>query len=111
MINCSKWDIILVSFPFTDLTTSKRRPALVVSPDDYNRGPDIIIAFITSQLNTKSRIGDHRIGAWQESGLPKPSMLRMKIATVDQRIVIKKMGCLISTEREAVHDVFMDFFG
>ncbi len=51
MTPCSCWDIVLVPFPFTDLTTSKKRPALVVSPDSYNSGPDVIIAFITSQLD------------------------------------------------------------
>jgi len=36
MTPCRKWDIIIVPFPFTDLTTVKKRPALVVSPDNYN---------------------------------------------------------------------------
>ncbi len=110
MISCSRWDIILVPFPFTDLTTSKKRPALVISPDNYNRGQDLIIAFITSQLNTKPRPGDYLIGAWRESGLPKPSMLRMKIATIDRNIVIKKLGVLVADEYNAVRDAIIDFF-
>ena len=44
-------DIVLVSFPFTDLSSSKRRPALVVSPDTFNeRMQDLVLAAITSQL-------------------------------------------------------------
>jgi mRNA interferase MazF len=43
-------DIILVFFPFTDLTSSKRRPALVISPDFFNAlNQDVILATITSQ--------------------------------------------------------------
>ncbi len=43
-------DIVLVSFPFTDLSSSKRRPALVVSPDSFNQTlQDIVLAAITSQ--------------------------------------------------------------
>jgi mRNA interferase MazF len=43
-------DIVLVSFPFTDLTSSKRRPALVVSPDSFNQAmQDVVLAAITSQ--------------------------------------------------------------
>ena len=43
-------DIVLVPFPFTDLTSSKRRPALVVSPDSFNQAmQDVVLAAITSQ--------------------------------------------------------------
>ena len=43
-------DIVLVSFPFTDLSSSKRRPALVVSPDPFNeQGQDVVLIAITSQ--------------------------------------------------------------
>jgi len=44
-------DVIVVPFPFTDQTSIKRRPAVVVSSEAYNRErPDIILMAITSQL-------------------------------------------------------------
>ena len=44
-------DIILVPFPFTDLSSSKRRPALVISPESFNeRMQDLVVVAITSQL-------------------------------------------------------------
>ena len=75
-----KWDIILVPFPFSDLSAIKRRPALVVSQDEYNKENDLVIAFITSQLNVGYRWGDYRLIDWKEAGLPKPSLIRMKAA-------------------------------
>jgi mRNA interferase MazF len=106
-----KWDIILVPFPFTDLTAVKKRPALVVSPDVYNRsGPDLVIAFITSSTNVSPRPGDHRIQFWKESGLPKASLLRMKFATIDQDIVLKKIGHLHQPEQKSVRGVLSEFF-
>ena len=43
-------DIVLVSFPFTDLTATKKRPALVISPNSINQqNQDLILAAITSQ--------------------------------------------------------------
>ncbi|MYH11047.1 MAG: type II toxin-antitoxin system PemK/MazF family toxin, partial [Gemmatimonadales bacterium] len=44
-------DIVLVSFPFTDLTSTKRRPALVLSPDSFNAaGVDLVLAAVTSNI-------------------------------------------------------------
>jgi hypothetical protein len=48
--NYKRGDIVLVSFPFTDLSSSKRRPALVVSPDEFNGiGQEVVLVAITSQ--------------------------------------------------------------
>ena len=44
--------IVLVSFPFTDLTSSKRRPALILSPDPFNSaGEDLVLAAVTSHIH------------------------------------------------------------
>jgi mRNA interferase MazF len=112
MTACSRWDVVLVPFPFTDLTSMKRRPALVVSPEAYNRGgPDVVIAFLTSQVHVAPRIGDYRLRFWQECGLPKPTMLRMKFATVAQAMVLKKIGSLPEPEREEIRHALTRFFG
>jgi mRNA interferase MazF len=105
-----RWDIVLVPFPFTNLSTNKKRPALVISPADYNKGPDVIIMFITSNLRVFGRPGDYKLTKWKEAGLPKPSMSRMKLATVDKNIVIKKIARLEETDREAVQEIITDFF-
>ena len=106
-----KWDIILVPFPFTDLTAAKKRPALIVSPDDYNRsGRDVVITMLTSHVDASSRRGDHRIRFWKQSGLPKASLLRMKFATIDQEIIVKRIGRLVEEERESVRDTLREFF-
>jgi mRNA interferase MazF len=47
----SQGDVVLVPFPFTDLTAIKQRPALVLSPDRLNqKRPDLVVAAITSQV-------------------------------------------------------------
>ena len=112
MTTCSRWDIVLVPFPFTDLTSVKRRPALIVSPDTSNRScPDLVIAFLTSQIYATPRPGDYRLQAWQEAGLPKPTMLRLKFATVAHSAVLRTLGRVAGTDRLAIRDALMTFFG
>lgn len=111
MTTYRKWDIVLVRFPFTDLSTAKKRPVLIVSPDTYNRsGQDLVVVFITSRTDVNARYGDHPIQSWKQSGLPKPSLLRMKFATIDGAIVEKKTGRLAASERKPVLGVLSRFF-
>jgi len=108
-MNYEKYDIILVPFPFTDLSQSKKRPALIMSPNEYNFGKDVIIAFITSNLNIEPKIGDYNILDWQNSNLPKPSIIRMKFATIDKAIIIKTLGKLVANDATNFNKLLLDF--
>jgi mRNA interferase MazF len=58
-------DVVLVPFPFTDQSASKKRPAVIVSSDSYNKArPDVILMAITSQLSRHSRLGEVVIANW-----------------------------------------------
>lgn len=105
-----KWDMILVPFPFTDLGSVKRRPALVVSPNGYNRKhPYLVIVFITSHLQ-QATADDYSIQDWKKSGLPKPSLVKMKFATVEQSMVIKKIGVLQEHDKHHLTRLLTHFF-
>ena len=67
-------DIVLVRFPFTDQSTFKKRPAVVVSSSDYNRQrPDLVITAVTSQMHSANYFGDTTISDWQSAGLLNPN--------------------------------------
>ena len=88
-------DVILVPFPFTDQSASKKRPAVVISAPGYNDArPDIIIMAITSQLRAATGPHEIRIGKWQEAGLLKPSAIKPVIATLEQALVHQTLGLL-----------------
>jgi len=71
-------DVVLVPFPFTDQTASKKRPAVVVSADTYHqRRPDVIVMAVTSQiLRPAGALGEVLISDWQGAGLPKASLIK-----------------------------------
>jgi mRNA interferase MazF len=86
----NKGDIVLVPFPFTDLSANKNRPAVVLV-DSEN---DVTLCFITTQLKWQSD-SDIRISPSEANGLKKPSLIRInKIATVDKDLVVGLLGHL-----------------
>jgi len=98
-------DIILIPFPFTNLSTLKQRPAFVISSDTYNKThADIIICAITSHIPIKIEPFDYRMTSDDtlNSGLLKESLIKLdKIVTIDKRLVRKKLGKLpLSTIQE-----------
>jgi len=83
-----KGDIVLIPFPFTDLTGSKNRPALIQIVGNL----DITVSFISTQLQWKEST-DLLLHPNSINGLKKPSLVRIgKIATIDKKLVLGKLG-------------------
>ena len=80
MVNSSRFsfgDVVLVPFPFTDQTGTKKRPAVIVSSHGYNASRrDIVIMAITSQVRQSLGLGEAMVGDWQGAGLIKASVLK-----------------------------------
>lgn len=101
-----KGDIVLVPFPYTDLTGSKIRPALVLLNDEL----DIVCAFITSQTDWQEE-NDLLITPSISNGLKKTSLIRLgKLATLDKNIVWGKMGELTANEKLDLDKKLMTLF-
>jgi mRNA interferase MazF len=99
-------DLVLVPFPFTDQSTSKRRPGAVVSSPLYHRERrDLIILAVTSQRRAPTSVGEFAIERWEEAGLLKPSVLKPVVATIERRLVLRKLGVLASKDRLALQRV------
>lgn len=84
-------DVVLVPFPFAEVEATKTRPALVVSDPAYEAETgNLIIAQITSQ-EPRFR-SDYALTSWREAGLVKPSIVRMKLATLASVLVRYRPG-------------------
>ena len=96
-------DVVLVPFPFTDQSATIKRPAVVVSSDAYHRDrPDLILMAVTSQVRPAAGVGEIPVQRWKEAGLLKPSVLKPLLATIDRRLVLRKLGRLDAQDREAL---------
>ena len=88
-------DIVLVPFPFSDLGTTKVRPAVVVSSSLYHTTePDLILAAITSKIAAATGPLDYVLGDWQASNLRYPSALKPVLFTLDPVRVLHRIGTL-----------------
>ncbi len=97
---CDPFDVVVVPFPFVDSDLTRRRPALVLSTRDFNKMGRSILAMITTAEHA-SWPSDVPID-WKKSGLPRPSIVRMKVFTLDNRLVERKAGCLSSADSKTV---------
>ncbi len=105
-------DIVLVPFPFTDQSATKKRPAVVVSSQAYNtERPDLIIQAVTSQIGTSNSFGEVVVNQWQQAGLLKPSAIKPVITTIEKSLVIKPMGRLTPQDRETLVQCLKSILG
>jgi mRNA interferase MazF len=89
-----KGDIVLIPFPFTDLTGNKLRPAVVLIDSKL----DIAVCFITSQLQLQEAT-DILIQPNNANGIKKVSLIKTsKIATLDKLLALGKIGSLNSID-------------
>jgi mRNA interferase MazF len=105
-------DIVLVKFPFSDLESSKRRPALVLVRSDLTTRVGLVtIAMITSKIEGLKLAGDYLIQNWQEARLLHASLIRLaKIATVELDLVDKNLGRLTNADLKRLQQVFRKQF-
>ena len=85
-------DVVLVRFPFTDLASSKKRPAVVLNPPQYSEAhADVVILALTSRVQTDDALA---LEQWQEAGLPKKTWAKPVIGTVAGTLIERKVGSL-----------------
>lgn len=105
------YDVVVVPFPFTDRSTSKRRPALVLSDNAVFNGAvsQSVLAMITSRKNAPWPL-DIPIEGLDAAGLPAPSMVRMKLFTLDHKLILRKAGRLDPEDQRSVRAALAHLF-
>ncbi len=97
MVSYSRGSVILVRYPFTDLSGSKVRPAVVVSaPHESN---DILFVPLTSRT-TGLQSGEFVLSDFRGAGLNVPTAVKRGLHAIHERLVLKSVGTLTTPDLE-----------
>ena len=108
MPNYSKSDIVLVRYPFSDLSGTKVRPAIIVSAHHVSQ--DVFIVPLTSQT-TSLLAGEFVLASWQAVGLNVPTAVKRGLYTVQENLIIKRVGKLTQADAEQVGRSLREWLG
>ena len=97
-----QFDVVVVPFPFTDKTATKKRPALVLSSEPFNTEiHHSVMAMITTASHSAWPL-DVTIANLKDAGLKTSSIIRMKLFTIDQMLILKHLGHLHPQDQKSV---------
>lgn len=106
-------DIVLVPFPFSDLSGMKVRPALVISSKNH---AEVSVAFISSVVPSDPEDAEFLLAGthpdFAMTGLKKASVFRMnKIVTLQRSTILRRLGKVSSSTQEQLDARFKRAFG
>ena len=97
MPSYSKNEIVLVRYPFSDLTSAKVRPAVIVNAPHASQ--DVLIVPLTSKTTTLLA-GEFVLADWKGAGLNVETSAKRGIFTIHQTLVLKSLGRLLTVDAE-----------
>jgi len=100
-----RWDVVLVPFPFSEGHGTKRRPALALSSPAFNRAGHTILAMITIREHNPW-LGDTEIEEHRAAGLPLRCLVRLKLFTLDNHLILRRLGSLAASDAARVEQNF-----
>ena len=92
----SRSEVVLLPIPFTDLTSRKVRPAVVIGHSSHPG--DLFVVPISSVLQNVDLV----IQGWRAAGLNVPCGIKSQIATIEDRLVVKSVGLLSTPDSVAL---------
>jgi PemK-like, MazF-like toxin of type II toxin-antitoxin system len=103
-----KNEVVLVRYPFSNLSGSKVRPAIVVNEPHISQ--DVVIVPLTSKV-PPLLAGEFVLVDWKAAGLNVPSAAKRGLYTVHQSLVMKSIGKLSDTDASSLENSLRDWLG
>lgn len=101
-LNIDRGAIVEAPFKFTDSDESKMRPVLVISRSCELPGVNQFVAAMITSAKKSNWPLDVEIENWSTNGLTKPCRVRMKLSTVDERAVTRRLGKMDDVTMDAI---------
>ena len=108
MPNYLKNEVILVRYPFSDLSGTKVRPAIIVSAPHSSQ--DCFVVPLTSKT-TSLLEGEFVLQDWKKAGLNVPSAIKRGLYTIHQGLVLKSIGYLFPTDSQQIEQSLKSWLG
>jgi len=108
MPSCSKHDVILIRYPFSDFSSSKVRPAVVVSTS--NPSQEMMITPLTSKTSSLLK-GEFMLSEWAEAGLNVATAVKRGIYTMQESLAIKVIGQLMDIDANQLEQSLQSWLG
>ncbi len=108
MPNYSKSEVVLIRYPFSDLSGMKVRPAVVVNAAHVSR--DVLVVPLSSRTSSLLD-GEFTLSEWQAAGLNVASAVRRGIYTVHESLIAKRVGKLAQADTNAVENSLRSWLG
>ncbi|MFP4333383.1 MAG: type II toxin-antitoxin system PemK/MazF family toxin [Campylobacterales bacterium] len=106
MTDFSKYDVVVVKFPFASSLKYKARPAVVVSSDLYNQNKRDTLLILAISSSKQNRLDIEKdVLDWEDAGLLEPSIFKAAIATIEKDFVINSIGRLSSADRQTLDNM------
>ena len=108
MPNYSRGDILLVRYPFSDLSGAKVRPAVVVNAPHPSM--DCFVVPLTSQLSYLQP-GEFSLSNWEKEGLNVPTAVKRGIYTIHPSLIAKLIGHLSAKDYRILEESLRKWLG
>jgi mRNA interferase MazF len=108
MVSYYKNEVIIVRYPFSDLSNTKIRPAVVVSASHTSQ--DVFITPLTSKTHSLLD-GEFILFDWKNAGLNVETAVKRGIYTIHQSLIIKKVGQFVNADTEKLEQSLRIWLG
>lgn len=97
---CDLGDVVVVPFPFVDIAAEKRRPSVVLSHQEFNKSNGHSICAMVTTAGRTNWPSDIEIADLAAAGLARPCVVRFKLFTLPNTIILRRAGSLADADRK-----------